>query len=252
MTDLTSKITKFDPYISAVKGFAMVLIVVCHAGMWLPLADFAFLFSVPSFIFVSGFLLRERHLSNPLRYMLGKVKRLYLPYILWMFVLLLFHNLLACIYVYDEYFSREDILSKVQRIFIMQERDSLLGAFWFLKELFYASIIAFIAIWGTKALMKKYYSPYYIFIYSLLAMICACMYSKFPYAIPTVGRQTFLTMAYFFLGYAFSNVNYRVLLKKWLGLLLFAILAVISISYTDNFNSVNWHIHDYFLYRFWV
>ena len=70
--------------------------------------------------------------------------------------------------------------------------------------------------------------------------------------IPTVGWPILLTMAYFLLVYTFSNVNYHVLLKKSLAMLHFAILAVISISYTDNFNSVNWHIHDYFLYRFWV
>lgn len=74
---------------------------------------------------------------------MSRLKVAYLPYVKWMTIFFILHNLLFNCHLYENAYSGSRIIKKIGRVFLLQEYDLLLGGYWFLIALTIASILGF-------------------------------------------------------------------------------------------------------------
>lgn len=151
-----------DLTLDIVKAICIMLMVVGHSGCPTYLHDFLYLFHMPCFFFISGWLLSDKYIDDLKTGLLKKVKGSYVPFVKWTLIFLLFHNVFASVHIYADSYSWQTFIERVVRTFTMTGGESLLGGFWFLISLFWASvwsvlflhflyrnrILTFVNIWG--------------------------------------------------------------------------------------------------------
>ncbi len=137
---------KYDTRASIVKALCIILMVVGHAGAPKHMGEFIYNFHMPAFFFVSGYLFKEKYLDNIVNFVTRRVKSLWWPFVKWSLIFAILHNLFAYFHLYDNIYSLSDYKTKIFQIFTMTGSERLLGGFWFLKELLYASVISCFAL----------------------------------------------------------------------------------------------------------
>lgn len=198
---------KFDNRISVAKGICIILMVVGHAGCPPMLKNFIYLFHMPLFFFVSGFLLKDKYLDQPKSFIKQKIKTLYIPFIKWSLIFLALHNVFYTIHFYSTAYTMSNYKESLIKIFTLRGTEQLLGGFWFLKELLFASLICMAILLIIKRFnltekdkIKKYGSiiiSALLFVYLLVVEILNINVGS--------ASRTFLATILFFGGYLFSK-----------------------------------------------
>lgn len=142
MQQTLTKVQQRDKTLDIAKGICIILMVIGHSGCPTYLYDFIYMFHMPCFFFISGWLLSDKYLSNLKRGLYQKAKGSYYPFVKWTLIFLLFHNVFASMHIYENYYSWQTFMERIIRTFTMTGSESLLGGFWFLISLFWASIIS--------------------------------------------------------------------------------------------------------------
>ena len=220
-----------DLTISVTKAICIILMVVGHSGSPECLSNFIYLFHMPCFFFCSGFLFKEKYFSESKRYIFNKVKGLWWPFVKWSFIFLFLHNLFAKIHIYDTMLDGGDIMKNILPILIMVDSEQLLGGFWFLKQLLYASIISYFSLRTIVRcnLSQNIFLPLLILLYLLLAFV----FSVTSIRIPTISSTTMLSLAYFVFGYCYRKYDF--VKDNWiLGLVAFVLLVIISFFFAGS------------------
>ncbi len=122
------------------KGICIILMVVGHAGCPDWINHFFGLFRMPCFFFISGLLLSDKYLTDVKRGILKKLKGYYKPFVKWTLIFVLLHNVFTLMHIYEESYSLIDIVERIIRAFTMTGSEQLLGGYWFLISLTWASI----------------------------------------------------------------------------------------------------------------
>lgn len=129
MTGTTGKKARIE-YLDVAKGIGIMLVVWAHARA--PYMHYIYLFHMPFFFLISGYLFNNR---NSLRqFVLGKIKTLYLPFVVW--------NLAATairVILKPETFDYYKKIA-VQIILTLNKDGQFFGATWFLGSLFIVSV----------------------------------------------------------------------------------------------------------------
>lgn len=120
------------------KGICIILMVIGHSGCPDYLHRFIYMFHMPCFFFISGYLLNDKYLTDLRTGLIKRVKASYWPFVKWSLIFLLFHNLFACLHIYADSYSLQEFGIKVIRILTMTGSEPLLGGYWFLISLFWA------------------------------------------------------------------------------------------------------------------
>lgn len=183
--------------IDVVKGVCIILMVIGHSGCPDMLRSFIYCFHMPCFFLVSGYLFRDEHYTQPKQFIWKRCKSLYWPFVKWSFLFLLFHNIFCSLYFYPSCYGISDFLTKSVKIVTMTGSEQLLGGFWFLKELFYSSIISF----GVLFINHRYKLFSSLVPIVICLLLSAWLYSYSPVKIPAIGVRTLLASAYFVSGY---------------------------------------------------
>ena len=79
----------FDPHISAAKGFCIIAVVTFHSVPPQFLQNILEFLPLSIFLLISGMFLKDDHLLHPGRFVIGRFRRLWVPYVLFMFIFLL-------------------------------------------------------------------------------------------------------------------------------------------------------------------
>lgn len=117
--------------------------VVGHSGCPTYLNDFVYMFHMPCFFFVSGWLLNDKYITDLKTGLIQKAKGSYYPFVKWTLIFLFFHNVFVSMHIYENSYSWQTFIERIVRAFTMTGSESLLGGFWFLiPSLFWASIIS--------------------------------------------------------------------------------------------------------------
>ena len=124
------------------KAICIILMVIGHSGCPSYLHDFIYMFHMPCFFFISGYLLNDKYLTDVKRGFVQKARGSYYPFVKWTLIFILFHNLFAFLYIYDSYYSLPIFAERIIRAFTLTGSEQLLGGFWFLISLFWSSIIS--------------------------------------------------------------------------------------------------------------
>ncbi len=223
MTTQTS--SSYSSTVSIAKGICIILMVVGHSGCPDWLGRFIYLFHMPVFFFVSGYLFKEKYLIETKNFVIRRIKTLWWPFVKWSLIFLVLHNCLTWCGIYNVAYSWADAGRKVLQIFTMTGSEQLLGGFWFLKELLYASVLSCLLI---RVLGSKNVIPI-----TGGVLILSAVQSLMSYKIPTVGALTFLSSSLFMAGYAAKQ--YRVLEKSplWVSGVAMVFLMLISSMYSS-------------------
>lgn len=221
-----------DDKVTIAKGIAILLMVAAHAGIPDIVNRFIVMFHMPLFFFMSGYCFKEKYLSPPpITFVNKRIKGLYIPFIKWSLLFLLLHNVFYYLNIYNgEYgfrgrvsslYSIKDFASRCFHIVVgLHGQEQLLGGYWFLPQLLYASVIGFFAI--------KYIKNIYVGISAVLGI--TIITSAFGLRIPFwgIGSLSFLSTAFFLMGYVYRK-KYGNWNKGFLTILFAVIVAIGSV-----------------------
>lgn len=127
--------------LSIAKALCIILMVIGHSGCPAYLHDWIYLFHMPCFFLISGYLLNDRNIEN-LGYGIKKrFKNLWYPYVKWSILFLLLHNVFYSWGFYLNKYSMNEIAIHAGKTLFFYGSEQLLWPYWFLSASLIASII---------------------------------------------------------------------------------------------------------------
>ena len=140
--------TKVDrvQYISIAKGIGIILVVIGHCING-SIKNFIYLFHMPFFFMMTGYLFKGT--DRPIkRYVKGKIRSLYLPYVIWNSFFLVFHNYFFDIGFYQSGFLNLERIESFKtfgfdliKTFCLMHMEQVTAPTWYLRVLFVSSIV---------------------------------------------------------------------------------------------------------------
>ena len=144
-----------DDSVTIAKGIGIILMVIGHSGLDGFPTRFIYMFHMPLFFFLSGYCFKKSYISKPKKFILRRIKGIYVPFVEYSILFLLLHNVFANFYIYDNVLTLKETIIKIIHIVIsLWSGEALLGGFWFLKSLFWASMIFFVVQYFMKSIRK--------------------------------------------------------------------------------------------------
>lgn len=243
--------------ISILKAFGILLMVMVHAGCPQFLHDFVLMFHMPLFFIASGYCFKDKYLHDNRTFIIKRIKGLYIPFIKWSLIFLALHNVFFYLNIYnDSYgfhgevsylYGWQDFVKNAAHIITrMTDNAQLLGGYWFLREMFFGTILSLF-------LMKYVHSVQWCLVVMLGLSIVS---SQFNLHIPYfgIGTLTFLSAAFFIAGRVahqyFSDENVKNI-NNWGGtsILLVGIVGLGSLLMPTNMLKYStWQILPYFVF----
>ncbi|HII4514740.1 acyltransferase family protein [Clostridium perfringens] len=242
------KIAKKDQirYINVLKALGIISVVMGHAGS--PITNEIYLYHMALFFFITGYLYKESYENNFKTFFWKRVKSLYIPFVMFQIIFVLIRNILINIYVYDSaklgYInSFSDFIYYLKYIITFNySGDSMLGAIWFLKALFFVNILYLIFNITLKKLFKDREIIKFI-IFMLLAVMgfYTISYGYNPivyfnphnYKIPGMflslfDSRNFLLLAIYYLGHLYRKNEEKVSINIYIAILFSFMLYIFS------------------------
>lgn len=183
------------------KGVCIILMVAGHSGAPELLHNSIYLFHMPCFFIISGYLFKDKYLNNLKEFFKRRGLSLWKPFVLWGFIFLCLHNIFAYLYIYDYSYSfREYIVSGIKTLY-MRKAEPLLGGFWFLTSLLIASIVSILFY---RYISFKSKGIFYGLIFFLLLGIVLCYFSINRVYLSDTNM---LAIAYFMTGTLLSRMK---------------------------------------------
>lgn len=219
-----------DNSVTIAKGIAIILMVMGHAGCPTWLNEYLYMLRMPLFFFMSGYCFKIAYLNDSKTFMKKRIKGIYQPYIKWTLFFLLLHNVFFHLNIYSTEFglnghppspyTLHDIPKRLYLIFIgINGNEPLTGQFWFLKSLFWGSIIFYL----TRKVINN------IIICLLLFLIITFLFSYYNLYIPIIyiKAKEFLAALFIMCGH-YYKVNHIDIKTSITWLLFYAIIVGIG------------------------
>lgn len=167
-----------DKKVDICKGIGVLLMVLGHAGM--PNSTIIFRFHMALFFILSGFLF-NRNKINDIRdlgkYIVKKIKTLYLPFVFWNGLIIVLNNFLINIGIYTDnpmflnesgvvgdignwhgirkILSANEIINALKQVILFKGEQQLGGATWFLRVMFGVNILWVFMTFVAKLISKN-------------------------------------------------------------------------------------------------
>ena len=141
-----------DESIDTLKGIAIILMVIGHAGCSKFLHDYIYLFHMPLFFFITGYMFKFEYIDAPLKFIKRRLLTCYVPFVKYGLLFLMAHELLVPL-GFTQHYNLHNYFHQVLWIFSFSGTEGVfLGPYWFLIEMFFASILFVVSLWGCKKL----------------------------------------------------------------------------------------------------
>lgn len=200
-------------YWNIVKGIGIVLVVVGHT-CW-DFTGFIYLFHLPLFFFVSGYLYNEdKYGDDPYLNLSSKLKSSWMKYVLIYWVLILLHNIFYVnnmLEIETYYYSKTDIVSKMAEATFGMGAELMGGTLWFVPVLVIAScILGFVVSFSRKVynLTKKIWLKLLIQAILITGITFAGYVLEAKYIdLPAHTQIAWVVMPFLWVGYLIRNYN---------------------------------------------
>lgn len=225
---------KHNPTISVAKGIGIILMVIGHSMGYYPnmevtdppfLQRFIYMFHMPLFFFISGYLFNEKYLDSKKQFIIHKLNSLWRPFVLYNLIFLIFHNVLFHLNIYATAISWNDFARKLFDVLLMSNSEQLLGAFWFLQVLLLASFIVLFSLYFLKRLCAVIRPSFYDEHKLAILLFLGCAYLLAAYVI---GVRTLLAVAYFISGMIYAKVPTQQRYHNGIGILCLSLTVVFT------------------------
>lgn len=218
------------------KAICICLMVIGHSGCPEYLHRFIYMFHMPCFFFISGWLLKDKYITDLKKGMFNKIKGSYYPFVKWSLIFLVFHNLLAGLHIYENSYTLHEYLIKIVRIFTMTGSEQLLGGYWFLISLCWASLFTLLYLNTLNRISKI--APIGISIGIIGTLLIVFFEQRVTISIPQqLKEQTFLATAFYLSGYLFHKIDKFQNISILVGIVLLCVPACIAFF-------VNWNMNE--------
>lgn len=221
--------------ISTLKGIGIILVVFGHADinpennswLWQRFYEFIYSFHMPLFLIASGFFFKKNNVIQITGFFKRKVGGIYVPFIKWSIIYLVLHNIFFLIGIINgEYgwsgmgtkmFTLSDIAFAIVNICLrMDSYDGfLLGAYWFMRVLFWGSILLCFTSFAINMIIKNVH--YSICITAIFFFILLLLNISFRITIPLVpgnGEREMFAVSFIGIGYIFGQTNVKEILSN--------------------------------------
>ncbi|HMM21150.1 MAG TPA: hypothetical protein PKA10_10455 [Selenomonadales bacterium] len=237
-----------DRYITLIKALGIFAVVNGHlkAGN---LGHIYYLFHIPLFFFLTGYLYKDKYSENPLLMVKQRLKTLYLPFILYGFSFLLLREFFIKIGFYSIDTSVQDsispligidqYMSTIKSILTLQYYEPLLLTFWFLVVLFEVSILFAFVRFISEMFFKKQPKEATFFIITILFLI-GFRLTKSGVILPVQLDKALICLFFVNLGYIYQFCKEKILFKTN-----YAILAILALTVLERFGYVNIDLRKY-------
>lgn len=208
----------FKNDVAIAKALGIILMVIGHAGCPYYFHDFIYMFHMPLFFFLTGYCFKPQYLSIPMTYVKRRVLGLYIPFVTIAILFLLLHNIFVKFNLIEEgYYTWLEIIDRSKSIiFSMHKEEPLIAGFWFIPQLFWASLISYV-------LLKYLDVKAALILTFVLVPLLYCLNIDVPYT--AISYATFYASSFFLIGYwvAGHSIN-----DQWYYVLLAVILVIIA------------------------
>lgn len=211
--------------VSYLKALGIMLMVLGHSGHGLlPLQNFIYMFHMPLFFFASGFCFKRKYMNEPFAFLKKRMGGVYVPFVKWGLLFLLLHNILFGIHIYShdygylgvgvEEYNTDRTIDYIWQLFSsMSCHEQLLGGYWFLRSLFFGSLISWLAL----RICKR---PWL----SMMTVFSLCiMMNKYVLEIPILhlhsrefAAATIVLLGHCFAYYKIPKFNTYAIITSWL------------------------------------
>lgn len=144
-------------YWNIVKGMGIILVVAGHAcgsSEGTPVSNYIYLFHLPLFFFVSGYLYNEeKYGDNPYANIAARLKSSWIKYVFIYWGLILFHNIFLRLQMLEEnavFYSRTDMLRAMSNAVLGMGREMMGGTLWFVPTVVMASSLLGMIVWLSR------------------------------------------------------------------------------------------------------
>lgn len=201
-------------------------------------------FHMPLFFIMSGYCFKQKYLSDFKTYFLRRIKGIYLPFVLYSLIFLSFHNVFVNWHLYGTsqgVYNWRDFLWIFSRITTrMSHNEQLLCVFWFLKELFWGSLIFYAALRFFKN--KKIFVVVALLTISFVFRIFSLRIPYFSISFISFYAASFIAAGYWLKDYTLKSCN-------WWCVLICALIVALEVHFwgTSTMNVTTCSMIPYFL-----
>lgn len=180
---------------------------------------------MPVFFFLSGFCFKEKYLDSPWEYLKRKLKGIWWPFVKYNVFFLVIHNLLVRYKVIDGDYNTIFYTAKQLLAYILMWNwdHTMLGGYWFVHDLFFATIAIYVLI---KLLKKKVWT-------GIICCLLFCAFLKY-YEIDflrLINPRFLLVVSIMLAGYCFKYYKKSIIFVSMGGAIsAFALLIVCSLG----------------------
>lgn len=231
-----------DTTFSILKAIGILAVVTSHAAIGTPLETFAYYFNTALFFFVAGYFFDDRQTAHPLRFVLRKLYRLYLPFVVIGTIFVLLHNKLLDWHLIAYNFSAREalhpyetheLLHTLGKVFLFLHHEQLLAPFWFFRGLFLGLMLFFGITFiskkiATKPTRAEWLRGGCVVVLFLVALLLDRHRSGFPGERITIS--TFVITGVIYLGRLYRIFRERIRLDARIAVLCLAALGVAAVS----------------------
>ena len=197
-----------DVTLDIAKAICIILMVIGHSGCPAYLSRFLYMFHMPCFFFISGYLLGDNNICNLKFGLSKKVKSTYYPFVKWTLIFIVLHNLFAMLGIYETSYTWSICADRVVRAFALRGSEQLLGGFWFLISLFWASVFVLLYLSMLKRIKKL--TPLFTWTGGAIMLAFACSLSLLPISLPTMFQESTIMATVFYLS------GYNMKCSRWI------------------------------------
>ncbi len=220
------------------RALGIILMVFGHSGIYgrmlgsfLSPFNFVYLFHMSLFFFYSGYFFREKNIDTPLVFLRRKVMGLYYPMIKYGLLFLLLRNIMIPLHLSSQtpFVSWQNFLeSGLFPTLRFYDTEQMIGAFWFLRVLFFVNLIFWALLWVSRLLGGERYKIY-VLSFGIVSLSALGYYYNAHDMWPFLNWvRELCVLPIFFVGYLMGSNKLKIPIKWWIALPALAWLIYLS------------------------
>lgn len=224
-------------YINIAKALGIILVVIGHSIS--PINKLIYLFHMPLFFFISGYLYNDSYSLKPINLIEKRLKTLYLPYVKYGLIFLALHNVLFKVHIYDETinkikpYSVKDILIHIHNTLAFHGSELMLGAFWFLPALFIVNVLFCLYNYAIRRLGVKSERKIQYILAVMVALSFTLGLIKTKLSLPQFlnTNVAFVAISIYYAGYLFKKYEHKIKFNIVYASISFMVLIILWLRF---------------------